>query len=87
MGGLLFSSFNDHIIEGGVVRSEIDREMKLYSQDLIKWKIIEWGIENKKLYYNFAGFNPNPQSGKEIGIMQYKKKWGGKQYDYWIIKK
>lgn len=87
VGGLLFSSFNDHIIEGGVVRSEIDREMKLYSQDLIKWKIIEWGIENKKLYYNFAGFNPNPQSGKEIGIMQYKKKWGGKQYDYWIIKK
>jgi len=86
IGGLLFSFFNDHIIEGGVVRSQIDKEQKLYAQDLIKWRIIEWGIENKKLYYNFAGFNPNPESEKERGIMNYKKKWGGKKYDYWIIK-
>ena len=87
IGGLLFSYMNDHIIEGGVVRSEIDKQQNLYSQDLIKWNIIEWGIKNKKLYYNFAGFNPQPKSDKEIGIMQYKKKWGGKQYDYWIIKR
>jgi lipid II:glycine glycyltransferase (peptidoglycan interpeptide bridge formation enzyme) len=86
VGGLLFSFFNGHIIEGGVVRSEIDRELKLYSQDYIKWKIIEWGIENKKHYYNFAGFNPDPQSEKESGILKYKKKWGGKQYDYWLMK-
>jgi len=65
----------------------MDTEQKLYAQDLIKWKIIEWGIENKKFYYNFAGFNPNPQSEKEIGILKYKKKWGGKKYDYWIIKR
>ena len=87
VGGLLFSFFNDHIIEGGVVRSQMDKEQKLYAQDLIKWKIIEWGIENKKFYYNFAGFNPNPQSEKEIGILKYKKKWGGKKYYYWIIKR
>jgi len=87
VGALLFSYFNNHIIEGLVARSEEDYEKKLYSQDQIKWKIIEWGIENKMRFYNLAGFNPNPQSNKEKGIMRYKKKWGGKKFDFWIIKR
>src|SRR3989344_468887 len=87
IGGLLFSFFNKHIIEGLVARSEIDYEKKFYSQDLIKWKIIEWGVKNKMNYYNLAGFNPHPESEKEKGIFNYKKKWGGKKMDYWIIRK
>ena len=87
IGGLLFSFFNKHIIEGLVARSEIDYEKKFYSQDLIKWKIIEWGVKNKMNYYNLAGFNPHPESEKEKGIFNYKKKWGGKKTDYWIIRK
>jgi len=81
----MFSHFNKYIIEGGVTRSEKDTKMKLYSQDLIKWKIIEWGINNKMRYYDLAGFNPNPESKKEYGIFRYKKKWGGKRYDYYKI--
>jgi hypothetical protein len=65
IGGLLFSFFCGHIIEGGVVRSKLDLDEHLYSQDLIKWKIITWGNENKMKFYNLAGFNPNPQSKKE----------------------
>ena len=38
-------------------------------------------------YYNLAGFNPYPESEKEKGIFNYKKKWGGKKTDYWIIRK
>lgn len=87
IGGLLFSFFNNHIIEGLVARSKIDYEQKLYSQDLIKWKIIEWGVKNKMNYYNLAGFNPHPETQKEKGIFNYKKKWGGKKLDYWIIQK
>ena len=87
IGGLLFSFFNNHIIEGLVARSKIDYEEKLYSQDLIKWKIIEWGVKNKMNYYNLAGFNPHPETQKEKGIFNYKKKWGGKKLDYWIIQK
>ena len=83
IGGLLFSYVNGHIIEGGVARSPIDTKNNLYSQDLIKWAIIEWGIKNKMKYYNLAGVNPNPTSDKEKGIFRYKKKWGGDQYDYW----
>jgi len=86
IGGLLFSYVNKHIIEIAVARSEIDTQEKLYSQDLIKWNIIEWGSNHGLKYYNLAGFNPNPTSTKEEGIFNYKKKWGGKRYDYFGIK-
>lgn len=85
VGGLLFSYVNKFMIEGGVVRSEEDGMENLYSQDLIKWKIIEWGIENGMNYYNLAGFNPFPESKKEEGIFKYKQKWGGKRCNYSII--
>lgn len=63
----------------------IDEKSKLYEQDLIKWKIIKWGSENGMNYYNLTGFNPNPQTTKEEGTLRYKKKWGGRRTDYWII--
>ena len=81
IGGLTFSSFNGYINEWGVARSKIDTEHKLYSQDYIKSKIIEWGIDNNQRYYDLTGFNPNPVSLKEKGILRYKRKWGGKQYN------
>ncbi len=84
LSGMLYSFFNNHIIEGGIARSDIDGGEK-NSQDLIKWKIIEWGINNNMNYYNLAGFNPNPISKKEKGIIQYKQKWGGKRYDFWRV--
>ncbi len=87
LGGLMFSTFNKLIIEGGVVRSVEDFKNKLYSQDLIKWKIIEWGVENNMKFYDLAGFNPHPQSKKEEGINRYKEKWGGEKRNYWLIKK
>ena len=85
IGGLLFSSFNDYIIEIGVARSKEDRIQNLYSQELIKWKIIEWGLENKMKYYDLAGFNPHPISKKEEGITRFKKKWGGEPHYYYRI--
>jgi hypothetical protein len=87
IGGITFSFFNNYINEWGIARSSLDTTKKLYSQDLLKWKIIEWGIENKQRFYDLSGFNPNPVSGKEEGILRYKKKWGGKQYDYWLVRK
>ena len=87
LSGLMFSFLQGHIIEAGVARSKEDQKNNFYSQDLIKWKIIEWGVKNKMRYYNLAGANPNPTSKKESGILRYKQKWGGKQYNYWILKK
>lgn len=85
VGGILFSHFNKYINELGVARSSEDYSNKLYSQDLIKWKIIEWGIEHKMHWYDLSGFNPYPQTTKEEGILRYKKKWGGQEYFQYII--
>lgn len=87
IGGLLFSYMSGHIIEIGVARSKEDTKNNLYSQDLIKWKIIEWGINNNMKYYDLTGFNPEPISKKEEGIIRYKKKWGGKPFYYYRILK
>ena len=86
IGGLLFSHIDNQIIEIAVARSEIDTNEKLYSQDLIKWNIIEWGHNYGLKYYNLAGVNPNPINSKELGIFNYKKKWGGTKYDYFGLK-
>jgi len=86
IGGLLVSNFNNYINEWGVGRSKFDHEKKLYSQDLIKWKIIEWGIYNNFHYYDLTGVNPNPSSKKEEGIFRYKQKWGGDLIKYNICK-
>ena len=87
IAGILFSYLSGHIIEGGIARSEEDTKNNLYSQDLLKWSIIEWGMKNNMRYYNLAGVNPNFTSDKEKGIFRYKKKWGGKQYFYYNIQK
>ena len=87
ISGLFFSHFNKLIIEGGLARSKLDFQQKLYSQDLIKWKIIEWGVEHKMRYYDLAGFNPYPKNAKEEGIKRYKAKWGGKSVIYGILGK
>lgn len=87
-GGLLFSFMNGHIIEIGVARSKEDTQNNLYSQDLIKWRIIGWGVDNKMKYYDLTGFNPEPISKKEEGIFRYKRKWGGlPRYYYRILEK
>lgn len=85
VGGLIFSYLDGHIIESGVARTELDSKENLYSQDLIKWKIIEWGCENKMNFYNLTGFNPEPISKKEEGIFRYKQKWGGDICEYYRI--
>jgi len=87
VGGITFSFFNGYINEWGIARTKKDTLEKLYSQDLLKWKIIEWGTLNNQKFYDLSGFNPNPLTKKEEGILQYKKKWGGIQNDFWKLRK
>lgn len=86
VGGILISYFNNYINEWGVGRSKFDFTEKLYSQDLLKWHIINWGIKNNHNFYDLTGANPNPSSEKESGIFRYKKKWAGKYIEYNICK-
>ena len=87
VGGILFSYFNNIIVEAGIARASEDEKEKLYSQDLIKWKMIEWGHKHKMKFYDLAGYNPFPTTAKEEGIKRYKEKWGGTKFSYWFIRK
>lgn len=84
IGGILISSFNSYINEWGVARTDFDREQKLYSQDYLKWKIIEWGINNNQNYFDLSGVNPDIANAKEEGIFRYKEKWGGNFIEYYF---
>jgi len=77
IGGIMINPFNGYLNESGIARSTLDLREKLYAQDLLKWEIIKWGIENHHSYYDLTGVNPNPTSQKENGILRYKRKWGG----------
>jgi hypothetical protein len=86
VGGLAISHFNSYLNEWGVARSDIDYKEKLYANDLIKWKVIEWGKKKNYNYFDLTGVNLSPANSKEEGILRYKKKWGGQQMDLPILK-
>lgn len=85
LGGILLSTFNGYLIESGIARTKLDFEENFYAQDLLKWKILEWGREKNYRYFDLAGINPQPNNKKEEGIYRYKKKWGGELFSYNII--
>ncbi|MEO9277732.1 MAG: hypothetical protein ABI340_08170 [Nitrososphaera sp.] len=89
IGGIFISAFNGYINEWGIARSNIDTEKKLYAQDLLRWKIIEWGKKKGCRFYDLSGvkYPEEQQSTKEKGIFQNKKKWGGELTPYPIFKK
>lgn len=82
IGGIFFSSFNKYINEWGIARSKMDTERKLYSIDLLRWKIIEWGKKNNCSYYDLSGIKTENRDSKEEGIFRNKEKWGGKLVVY-----
>ena len=82
IGGIFVSTFNGYINEWGIARSSLDSEKNLYSIDLLRWTIIEWGIENKKNYYDLSGVEIENRNIKEEGIFRNKKKWGAILIEY-----
>lgn len=85
IGGIFLSSFNGYINEWGIARSTLDTEKKLYSLDLLRWHIIEWGIKNNCNYYDLSGVQLNNRTPKEEGIFRNKEKWGGKLISYNVL--
>lgn len=79
--------FNGNIVEIAAARSSLSMNEKIYANDLIKWRIIEWGNSLGYLTYDLGGVNPNPKTEKEDGIFKFKEKWGGKFFRYNIYTK
>lgn len=77
----------DVAIEVVLAISNYALEHKIYAGDLLKWEIIKWcKVKNIKVY-DFAGVAPQPANSKEIGIRNYKEKWGGDYIEYGIWRK
>jgi hypothetical protein len=87
IGGITISSFGGYINELGIARSNLDAEKKLYSLDLLRWKIIEWGKQNNCLFYDLSGVKLKNRSSKDDGIFRNKEKWGGKLVQYSLFSK
>lgn len=85
VGAISFSFFNGYVNEFNIFRTQRDISNKLYAQDLLKWKIIEWANKKGFSYFDLSGVNPKPTNQKEIGILRYKKKWGGEPKFYYQI--
>lgn len=73
--GSLIPFFNGYLNEWGVAQSTFDKSNRLYSTDLIKWKIIEWGHYSGQRYYDLTLAE---ESG---GVAFFKRKWGGRRID------
>lgn len=82
VGGIFISSFNQYINEWGISRSKIDTEKKLYSLDLLRWEIIEWGVKNNCKYYDLTGVKVVNRSAKEDALFRNKAKWGAQLITY-----
>jgi len=87
IGSLGIWRFNGIIHEFGANQSQTSIEQKLYCGDLLKWEIMREESRRCIHLFDLSGVNPNPSSGKEKGIFQFKKKWGGEYMEYVIVSK
>jgi hypothetical protein len=84
IAGLSVWGQGDSVGELGSFQSERSFSEKLYGPDLLKWAVLEWGHDQGLRTLDLSGVNPMPQ-GKEVGIRQFKEKWGGTYYEYVTI--
>lgn len=56
-------------------------EQKIPVQDLLHYEVIKFHKKMGDVYFDIAGFNPEPESTKELNIRRFKEKWGNSIYD------
>jgi hypothetical protein len=55
---------------------------KLPAQDLLHWHQIKLAKQDGSKFFDFAGVNPKPANPKEVGIKNFKSKWGGQYVEF-----
>lgn len=85
ISGLGVLATGGKIKEFAVAQSEVVFTDKIPAQDLIKWEIVKWGIEQKEDSYDLSGVSPNPTDDKEKGIRKFKEKFAGDYYEYMVV--
>ncbi len=74
--------FNGIISLGGVSYTDFSRDSSLYGNDLVQWRVIQWGLHAGCRLIDFTGVSPNSKSEKMKAIYAFKSKWGGRKLDY-----
>lgn len=81
-GGVLATlgtySFNGLATEIMSARMALASVLKLPAQDLLHWEVFRAHKAVGDRLFNLAGFSPDPQTPKEVGIRRFKEKWGGR---------
>lgn len=73
-------AFNGYVTEIMSARTVAGQQIGLPCQDLIHWHAFLVHRNCGDRYFNLAGYNPRPDSDKEMGIRRYKEKWGGEEH-------
>lgn len=60
--------------------------LKYQPNNILYWKIIEYGKEKKKNVFDLGGYQINA-SGHLKGINKFKERWGGEIKEYYIYSK
>jgi len=81
-GSLGIWRFGGNLHEFGAAQAPFAQAQKLAGGDLLKWEVISREAAGGARTYDLCGVNPQPTDGKERGILQYKKKWGGRYIEY-----
>jgi len=63
-----------------IITSDLDKEIRSNSTQLLIWKILNYLNLNKIDYLDLAGFSSYAINGKEKGISLFKNRWPGKNY-------
>ncbi len=82
ISGLASRGFGRLVNEVGIARSHREKKAKIYAQDLLKWCAI---LDAKRVgfrYFDLSGAAITPINKREVGILRYKKKWGGQRRTY-----
>ena len=76
--------YNGYATEITSSTSKYAYENKVHAQDLLKWEMLKFAKNLGCHTWDLNGVNPDPQTGKERGIKQFKSKWGGEYRGYFI---
>ncbi len=74
--------FNKMVTEIMSERTLKARNSKVPVQDFLHFKVMAEHHAQGDLFFNLAGFNPNPKDEKEKGIKMFKLKWNGRVLNY-----
>jgi hypothetical protein len=61
--------------------------LEVRPNDLLHWKIMEWGCKRGFLRYHMGYVQPEGKSSHEAGIWRWKKEWNGNQEPAYVFRK